>query len=449
VLLTTNEFSNGPDLRERTAFGLGLLGQNTIYGISVGFVMFAFTDIVGVAPASAGLVFLLARSWDAINDPVMGFIADRTRTRWGRFRPWLLWTPVPIGILTVLTFVSPGISGRAAVWYAAVVYVLWGMVYTLNDIPFWALTSAMTSDTVERTRIITVGRTMSMIGLGIPAVALPALAVHFADGRSAPAGYLEAVTVMVVLAVPLVLVAFAGTRERVPASPTPARIGPLIGMLVANRPLQIVVLGGILNSFTFVAQSMVVYFVTNNLGDPGLMVWFGGSGILALAIGTLVTPLMSERVGKRATMIATSLARGVIALALYYVGYATLPVAVALYALLVGLMGPAVVLQTAMIADSVEYGARTRGVRAEGVTFSFQTFLSKANAALGGLAAGLLLDRIGYRPGPVQTMDTLRGIYAILTLTPALSGVMSAIPFFWYRTDGGDDAKVAVPGGTR
>ena len=220
-------------------------------------------------------------------------------------------------------------------------------------------------------------------------------------------------------------------------------------MLVANRPLQIVVLGGILNSFTFVAQSMVVYFVTNNLGDPGLMVWFGGSGILALAIGTLVTPLMSERVGKRATMIATSLARGVIALALYYVGYATLPVAVALYALLVGLMGPAVVLQTAMIADSVEYGARTRGVRAEGVTFSFQTFLSKANAALGGLAAGLLLDRIGYRPGPVQTMDTLRGIYAILTLTPALSGVMSAIPFFWYRTDGGDDAKVAVPGGTR
>ncbi len=419
-------------LRERAAFGGGVLGQNVIYGISVGFIMFAFTDLLAIAPATAGLIFLLARSFDAINDPVMGFLADRTRTRWGRFRPWLLWTPLPIGLLTVLAFVNPGLSPTATVVYGTAIYVLWGMVYTLNDIPMWALTSAMTPDTVERTRIITIGRALAMVGLGVPTVALPALAGMFRTAHSATAGYLPAVAILVITAVPLMLLAFFGTRERVPASSTPARIPDLGRMLRANRPLQIIVLAGLLNSFTFVAQSMVVYFVTHNLGDPGLMVWFGGMGIVALAAGVAVTPIFSERAGKRATMIVTSLARAVVAAMLYLVGYSDLGIAIALYAVMVGLVGPTVVLQTAMIADAVEYGEQTTGVRAEGVTFSFQTFLSKANAALGGVVGGVLLARIGYEAGVGQTVDTLWGIYAILTLTPAAAGVMSAIPFFWY-----------------
>ncbi len=418
--------------REQAAFGVGVLGQNVFYGISVGFVMFAFTDLLAIAPATAGMIFLIARSWDAINDPVMGFVADRTRTRWGRFRPWLLWTPLPIAILTVLTFVNPGLSPRGTIVYGTAVYVLWGMVYTLNDIPMWALTSAMTPNTVERTRVITVGRALAMIGLGVPTVALPALAGLLAHTHPSSAGYLPAVALLSGVAVPLMLLAFVGTRERVPASTTPARVSELGRMLRANRPLQIIVLAGLLNSFTFVAQSMVVYFVTHNLGDPGLMIWFGGTGIAALAGGVAVTPFFSERFGKRATMIATSLARAVVGVLLYLVGYSDLGVAIGLYAAMVGLVGPTVVLQTAMIADAVEYGEQTTGVRAEGVTFSFQTFLSKANAALGGMVGGVLLARVGYEAGMIQTVETLWGIYAILTLTPAASGIMSAIPFFWY-----------------
>jgi GPH family glycoside/pentoside/hexuronide:cation symporter/probable glucitol transport protein GutA len=411
---------------------VGVLGQNMIYGISVGFMMFAFTDILAIAPATAGLIFLIARSWDAINDPVMGFVADRTRTRWGRFRPWLLWTPVPIGILTVLSFVNPGLSPRATVAYGTAVYVLWGMVYTLNDIPMWALTSAMTPDTVERTRVITIGRALSMVGLGIPTVVLPALAGLFLPTHERSGGYLPAVAILSAAAIPLMVLAFLGTRERVSASGAPARVSELGRMLRANRPLQIIVLAGLLNSFTFVAQSMIVYFVTHNLGDPGLMIWFGGTGIAALALGVAVTPIFSERFGKRATMIATSLARTVAGILLYLTGYSDLGAAIALYAIMVGLVGPTVVLQTAMIADAVEYGEQTTGVRSEGVTFSFQTFLSKANAALGGMIGGVLLARVGYEAGVNQTVDTLWGIYAILTLTPAVSGVMSAIPFFWY-----------------
>jgi Na+/melibiose symporter-like transporter len=290
----------------------------------------------------------------------------------------------------------------------------------------------MTSDTIERTRIITLGRTLSMVGLGIPTVAVPALATALGSGEAALDGYLPAVALLLVVAVPLMLLGFVGTRERIEASaePTPAR--DLARMVVANRPLQIIVLGGLLNSFTFVAQSMVVYFVTHNLGAPGLLVWFGGTGIAALALGVLVTPVFSERYGKRNVMIVSSFARAAVGVLLYWSGYAFLPAAVTLYALLVGLMGPAVVLQTAMIADSVDYGASQTGVRAEGFTFSFQTFLSKANAALGGFAGGVLLARVGYVAGISQSVETLRGIYAILTLTPAAAGVLSAVPFFWY-----------------
>ena len=460
---------------ERLSFGLGLLGQNIIYGISVGFMMYAFTDIIGLAPATVGVLFLVARSWDALNDPVMGVLADRTRTRWGRFRPWLLWTPLPIALFTALAFVNPGLTGRAAVAYAAVVYVMWGMLYTLNDIPFWALTSAMTPDSTERTRIITAGRALSMIGLGIPTVALPALAerlvrggtsvsvhgvattgdvpnvsdvgtgeagaaglngvdtvVDALPGAALNAGYLPAVLLLLAVAVPLMTMAFFGTRERVSVPSSPVGFHALRRMLLANRPLQIIVLAGLLNSFTFVAQSMVVYFVTHNLGDPGLMVWFGGTGVLSLAMGVVVTPLFSERFGKRRVMIVTSFVRAAVGLLLYWSGYTYLPLAVGLYALLVGLMGPAVVLQTAMIADAVDYGERRTGVRSEAVTFSFQTFLSKANAAVGGLVGGILLERVGYEAGLIQSVATLRGIYAILTLTPAVAGIMSAIPFFWY-----------------
>jgi sugar (glycoside-pentoside-hexuronide) transporter len=431
---------------ERLAFGVGLLGQNIVYGISVGFMMFAFTDIVGLAPATVGLIFLLARSWDALNDPLMGYIADHTRTRWGRFRPWLLWTPVPIGILTILPF-GGGLAGPRAGVAAAILYLLWGIAYTLNDIPFWALTSAMSPDSAERTRIITLGRACAMVGLGIPTIALPALAQRLAmpgargatdavAGSPAPgAGYLPAVALLVSIAVPLMLVAFRHTRERVPAAahgPTPRQ---LLGMLRRNHPLQIIILSGILNSFSFVAQAMTVYFVTHNLADPGLMVWFGGTGILALAGGVLVTPILTRRWSKRAVMVAASLARAPVGIALFASGYTDLAAAVGMYALLVGLMGPTVVLQTAMIADSIDWGAERTGVRAEGTVFSFQTLLSKANGALGGAAAGYLLGRVGYEAGTAQSIGTLQGIFAILTLAPAVAGVLSAIPWFWYDLD--------------
>jgi GPH family glycoside/pentoside/hexuronide:cation symporter len=134
-------------------------------------------------------------------------------------------------------------------------------------------------------------------------------------------------------------------------------------------------------------------------------------------------------------MVATSLARAPVGIVLYGSGYTDLAAAVGMYSLLVGLMGPAVGLQTAMIADSIEWGAERTGVRAEASVFSFQTLLSKANGALGGAAAGYLLARVGYSAGSAQSIETLQGIFAILTLAPAASGVLSAIPWFWYDLD--------------
>lgn len=434
--------SRRPGRLEQWSFALGAFGQNLVYGISVSFVTYAFTDLLGITPAAVGLLFFVTRTFDALNDPLMGILADRTKTRWGRFRPWLLWTPIPIAVLTTLTFVRPELSMAGRVAYAATVYVLWSITYTLCDIPLWALSSAMTSDSAVRTSIITRARAMSMVGLALPTLAVPRIA-QWASPADPAMGYPVAVAILVALAVPLMALPFFSTRERVSVASDHTSVRSILRLLAANRPLQIIVVAGLFNSLTFVAQATLVYFVNNNLRDPQLLPIFGGVGVVAITIGVAATPPVAARIGKRNTIVATGIIRSVLAAALYVAGYQDLVIAATLFALVYLLLGPWIVLQTSMIADAVDYGELVSGVRAAGLTFSFQTLLAKANAAIGGLVGATLLGRIGYQPGVLQAPGTLSGIFAMMTLLPAAGSLLSAIPFLWYRLGETEHRRIA------
>jgi sugar (glycoside-pentoside-hexuronide) transporter len=305
------------------------------------------------------------------------------------------------------------------------------MIYTLTDVPFWALTTAMSRDSGERTRLITMARIFAMAGTVLPTAFVPALA-DMLSPKDLAVGYRGAVGIIVVVAVPLMTLAFFGTRERVPASPDRLTLKTTFRLLKTNRPLQILVIAGLLNSITLIAQSGTIYFVTHNLGNAALMTVAGGVGALAVTVGIGLTPLFTKSYGKVAVMIGSTILRSVFAFILFFVGYENLVVTGVFYFVIYALIGPTIVLQSAMIADSVDYAEWRTGERAEGVIFSFQTFLAKITAGIGGLLLGIILSGIGYQAGVDQTPFALRGLFATMVLSPAVGGILLIIPFFFY-----------------
>ncbi|HWQ31048.1 MAG TPA: MFS transporter [Negativicutes bacterium] len=147
-------------LKEKLGFSFGVFGQNIIYGFFTTYIMIFYTDVLGITAAAAGTLFMIVRLWDAANDPIMGCLADRTRSRWGKFRPFMLWVPIPMGIITTLTFFAPEVTYGTKLVYAYATYLAWDIAYTAGDIPMWALTS-----------VITMARIFSIFGMALPAVA--------------------------------------------------------------------------------------------------------------------------------------------------------------------------------------------------------------------------------------------------------------------------------------
>ena len=203
-------------LREKFSFSMALMGQTIVFNFVNLYLLIFYTDVFGISAAAAGTLFLIARIWDAINDPIMGIAVDKTTTRWGKCRPYLLFTPVPIVLLTVLLFIVPDVGSTMKLAYAYVTYILWGMFYTALDIPLWTLSSRMSVDTGERQSLISMGRMFNILGSALPVALVVPLKQAFGGGDESR-GYLLTVTVFALAAVPLMLQSFRGTTERAPA----------------------------------------------------------------------------------------------------------------------------------------------------------------------------------------------------------------------------------------
>ncbi|MCG8685082.1 MAG: MFS transporter, partial [Desulfobacterales bacterium] len=163
-----NEGSSILRPREKLAFSSALMGQTMIFNFVNLYLLIFYTDVLGVAAAAAGVLFLVARIWDAVNDPIMGILVDKTESRWGKCRPYMLFAPVPIALLTVLLFSSPGTDAAGTIILISAAYILWGMAYTALDIPLWTISSRMTVDSSERQSLISMGRIFNIIGSALP-----------------------------------------------------------------------------------------------------------------------------------------------------------------------------------------------------------------------------------------------------------------------------------------
>lgn len=425
--------SQAVPLKERLSFSAALFGQNMMYNLVNFFIMIFYTDQLGIPAAAAGTLFLVARVWDAGNDLMMGFVVDRTRSRWGKCRPYLLFMSVPIAVATVLLFVVPDISMGGRLVYAYVTYILWGMLYTTADIPLWSLTSRMTNDSDQRKTLISFGRVFSTVGAVLPVVLVIPLKNIIGNGDNA-SGYLGAAALFCLIAAPMMIQAFANTTERAGSvSEEKPTLKENVRAIVSNSPLLLVLLSGLLGVLTYLPMTGVMYFSTYNLGNEQYTMILAGLNLSSMALGSAAVPLFSRWFTGKQIFISTMSLAAVIGVMFFFIGYGNLMLVFAFTFILGFLWGFSQVLRTSMLADTIEYMQLKTGKRSEGAIFSTLTFLGKINIGLNNFITGMVLSFSGYVPNAVQSPESLTGILMLVTLLPGIGSILTAVPIFFFR----------------
>lgn len=457
--------------KEKLSFTVAAFGRSGIYTIMTMFYMVFLIDVVFQGMKNAGVtasaIILAGRIFDAANDPIMGMIVDRTRTKWGKMRPYLLFSPIPIAITTILLFWAPGFaSGGAKIAYAAVTYILWGVMFTIQDVPFWGLSAVITPNEQERTSFLSTARLGSTFGGILPSLLIPVLRNSTLGLKN---GYLVGAVIFALLGAGLSSLAFFNTRERVEQSEKTPSLRESIQMVAKNKLLLVVIMAAVLGS-TMVIANISADYISNYLilqnGNNGFVPKGTVLTTLTIAIGVgmvpamAVFPLLRKKFSLKQIYIGSSLF-GVVAHVACYLIFVGNIEQVNLYLLWVCLffmgfpLGIYNVITYALIADSVDYIEWKTGKRSEGVCFAFQTFLSKVTAGIAGVATGIVLDRGGYiEPDPTQldamgkqllaaqSPDTLKWLLFMVTVLPAAGFALTILPMLFNDYTGKKKEKI-------
>ena len=418
--------------REKITYTGSLLGQNMIYSLMTMYVMFFFTDLLRIPSQSVTIIMVAASLWDAINDILMGMIADRTRTRIGKFRPYLLAGPVFIGIVTVLCFVSFGGSPAGTVAVAAVCYVLWGMTYTVYDIPIWAISSVSSRSADEKNSMVTLGRIGGTLGTVIVSVGSVSLLNAFGGERSAPA-YTSMAAVIAGSGALLMLLSGFVLRERIepPANGVPFRKN--IHTILDNVPLKaLMVTLLIMNMVNSIRQVAQMYFAVYVWGDSGYVTYIGLSLVLGMITGMAVSPALIRRYDKKLLYLIACIAGAVTSLLPYAFGVEPV-VSLVILGFNFAFSGVTSITSTSMLMDSIDYAEYKLGFRGEGVVFSMNTFLTKLSATISKGILGVSMTLIGYQDNMEPNDTVMAGFSFIVLAVPAICFVLSMLPLAFYK----------------
>ena len=418
--------------REKITYTGSLLGQNMIYSLMTMYVMFFFTDLLRIPSQSVTIIMVAASLWDAINDILMGMIADRTRTRIGKFRPYLLAGPVFIGIVTVLCFVSFGGSPAGTVAVAAVCYVLWGMTYTVYDIPIWAISSVSSRSADEKNSMVTLGRIGGTLGTVIVSVGSVSLLNAFGGERSAPA-YTAMAAVIAGSGALLMLLSGFVLRERIepPANGVPFRKN--IHTILDNVPLKaLMVTLLIMNMVNSIRQVAQMYFAVYVWGDSGYVTYIGLSLVLGMITGMAVSPALIRRYDKKLLYLIACIAGAVTSLLPYAFGVEPV-VSLVILGFNFAFSGVTSITSTSMLMDSIDYAEYKLGFRGEGVVFSMNTFLTKLSATISKGILGVSMTLMEYQDNMEPNDTVMAGFSFIVLAVPAICFVLSMLPLAFYK----------------
>jgi GPH family glycoside/pentoside/hexuronide:cation symporter len=430
---------------QRTSVIAAGFGQNAILTTVTTFILvyllqYARISVAGMAVVTA--IVAAAKVFDAISDPLMGSIIDRTSTRWGKMRPYIAFSALPVAVLTTVLFAVPDVAEPAKLAFFGVAFFVWGVAYTACDVPYWGLIGSAFPDAGERTSVIAGVRAFGGISLGLATLGMPWLARLLSGGGATTGrGWTLAVGIASFAGMALYSLAFFNTRERPRAGGgEPLSFRVLFTTLMRNRPLLLVLAGSVLGFGRYIVQAGGAVFVVIAYGDEGIFTLVGAAIIVGLVLASFFTPVLLRSLGSRQLMIASTVLAVVFYVGMWLVGFANMWAVVG-FVFLTGLtLGVFGVVQTTMIADAVDQVERATGVRNDGISFSMLTFTAKIMNALAVAVFGAFVVIAGYQAGTPVTPAMRQTVYAAITLVPALSCLVSLLPFLRYRLDPGRPA---------
>ena len=474
--------------KEALAYGVAGFGQNFICTIIGSYLTIFLTDAllfgaegvtVGGVAGSMAVAWLMlgTRIFDAFNDPIMGSVVDKTRTKWGKCRPYLKWMAIPIAIMTIACFL-PMFQEKATSTFiiVGIIYVIWSVAYTVADVPYWGLSTCMTNDTVVRGNLLTVTRLLCTLGAGIVTVFVPIItgavtakykytdadiaqimadkgvdaetAKNFigtviagqesANAETLKWTYFIAAVVLVVAAIPMFFYGFKHTKERFTADDNPPSLGHNLKLLFKNDQLLLIVVSGILGGarmvYTYTGGLYFAKYVLQNEGMYSLITLLVVPGGL---VASLLVPWMSKKFTKKWAYVAVHIFGGIIMAIMYFVGYdAPWKLVIAAIALvLLGIpQGVNNIITYAMIGDTVDYLEWKTGERGEGICFAMQTLINKI-----GMAVGAFIGVISFTAAGINSetgfisAEGAQTLWNMLVLSGVISMFACAVPMFFYK----------------
>ena len=432
-------------LTEKIGYGFGDMASSMFWKLFGAYLMIFYTDVFGLPAAVVGTMFLITRIWDSAFDPIVGVVADRTHSRWGKFRPYLLWLAVPFGIIGVLTFVTPDWSPTGKLVYAYVTYSLMMMIYSAINVPYASLLGVMSPNPKERNTLSTYRMTFAYIGSFIALLLFMPL-VNFFSGNSKDlgaqqTGWTMAVVVIAILCIILFFGCFAWTKERV--KPIKEAQNPLkedLKDLFKNKPWWILLGAGVAALvFNSIRDGATVYyfkyFVVEE--DYATVSFFGMSFVLsglylalgqaANIIGVIAAAPVSNRIGKRNTYMWAMIIATVLSVIFYWFDKEDLIWMFVFQALISICAGSIFPLLWSMYADCADYSELKTGNRATGLIFSSSSMSQKFGWAIGTAITGWLLGFFGFQANAVQSEEAISGIKMFLSFLPAVGTILSVV----------------------
>ncbi len=421
---------------EKVGYGLGDTATNLVWRTLMVFLPIFYTDVFGITAASVGTLLLVCRFWDGITDFIMGLIADRTDTRWGKFRPWILWMAVPFGILTILTFTTPDLSTSGKLIYAYITYSGLIIVFTASNVPYSALMGVMSPDANERTSLSSYRFFFAFLG-GLITQGLNIYLVDFFGHGNDVLGYKYTMMLFAILSVIFFVITFLTTKERVKTKKIQHSSLKLdLKDLFKNQPwLILFLLGVFFVTMTTLKQGVTMYYFKYYVGTVHLATSFMIAGLAAAMIGAALTGRLVNIWGRKGT-IRASLLLALVSSSLLFFARPTDTVAIFVLGVLTEFStGPIVTLFFAMLADSADYSEWKNGRRATGLVFSAGTLSLKFGTGIAGALTGWLLTIFGYTANVAQSSHALDGIRLLISVLPAIVALLALVVFSFYKLD--------------